>query len=65
MSKAKSGSDSYETSINVLDVFNEAMDKYRDKRVASRVSLMDKQTACFRFGVVSPVQLTNVFRMCV
>lgn len=52
MTTEREGRDSYEMLMGALDVFNEAMDKFRDKPVIKSVlSLIDKQAEGRKFGV--------------
>ncbi len=52
MSTAQTKHDSYDSFMNTLDVFNDAMDKLRDKPlIKDLMSLVDKQTAGRQFGI--------------
>lgn len=51
MTTQDKGRDSYAMFMGALDVFNEAMDKYRDKPLIKDIlSLVDEQTAGRKFG---------------
>ncbi len=52
MTTEREGRDSYKMLMGALDVFNDAMDKYRDKPVIkSLMELIDKQAEGKKFGV--------------